>query len=63
MVHKIAFLLAFLELDMNSSFFKKCPVTLAARVTSGYYFPCKSILHFHSAAVSKTESVIVLVLT
>jgi len=38
-------------------------ITLAAVATSSYYFPCKSILHFRSAGISKTESVIVLLLT
>lgn len=64
MVHKIAFAsFFFFKLDKNVCFLKKCLPTLAAIATPRYFFPCKSILRFCSAAVLKTESVIVLVLT
>lgn len=63
LVHKIAFDSLFFKLDKHFCFFKKSPVTSAAIATPGYYFSCKSILHFCSAAVSKTKLVIVLVLT
>lgn len=53
----------FFKLDKHFCFFKKSPVTSAAIATPGYYFSCKSILYFCSAAVSKTKLVIVLVLT